>query len=107
MYLAPLNYDVAALATVAIRSLNLSFVLHGKQSPTAPLLQLMELNVLDQTDFAFFAWLFLIDWASMLEHFRRLASASVANRNAVAFAGDHGVLTVLTEYLPSLAQPSI
>ncbi|KAF0693778.1 Aste57867_15277 [Aphanomyces stellatus] len=86
--LEPLAVD----ATTAIRALNVQFMQYGMMTNGSPL-QLFRLNVLDanEVDFAFFAWIFLVDW-------------TLGFREAVSFQGDVGTLAVLTDYLDPLVQ---
>ncbi|OQR91523.1 hypothetical protein ACHHYP_04600 [Achlya hypogyna] len=83
----------ASAATAAVQALNIEFMFFTKVNSTAPL-TLLHTNVLDPGDpgFHFFGWTYLYDWV-------------VGNREAVAFQGDTGNLTILTDLeLPLLQQ---
>ncbi|KAF0720045.1 Aste57867_600 [Aphanomyces stellatus] len=85
---------LAVNATAAIQATNVEFMQFGLSNATAPL-ELYRVRVLDQAvlaDFAFFAWLFLVDWALGL-------------REAVSLQGDTGTIVLLTEYLDTFEQP--
>ncbi|KAF0688655.1 Aste57867_19725 [Aphanomyces stellatus] len=77
----------SANATRAIHTLNIEFMQYGIIDSTSPL-TLYHTNVLDpsQLEFAFFAWLYLVDWV-------------LGFREAVTFQGDVGSLNLLTDYL--------
>ncbi|KAF0684670.1 Aste57867_23390 [Aphanomyces stellatus] len=76
-----------AAANTAIVDLHVQLIQFGQLNATAPV-QLYQVNILDpsQVEFTFFAWNFLVDWAS-------------GAREAVALHGDRGALTVLTEHI--------
>ncbi|KAF0716895.1 Aste57867_2598 [Aphanomyces stellatus] len=89
-FLTPLVDDVNPLvfaANTAIRALNVEFLQFGQMDQTSPVV-LYRLNVLDpsQTEFTYFAWNFLVDWAR-------------GYREAVSFQGDVGTISLLTEIL--------
>ncbi|KAF0684941.1 Aste57867_23098 [Aphanomyces stellatus] len=91
-YMVPqLNDFSPYVATTAIQALKVEFVQFGQLDAISPL-QLYRINVLDPTEigFTYFAWNFLVEWA-------------LGYREAVAFEGDHGTLTVLTNFLTSVA----
>ncbi|KAF0695060.1 Aste57867_14098 [Aphanomyces stellatus] len=79
--------SVIEVATESIQSLNVSLVQFGQPYVYAPV-QLYQLNVLDptQVEFAYYAWLLLLDWV-------------FGFREAVTFAGDNGSISILTEIL--------
>ncbi|OQR95192.1 hypothetical protein ACHHYP_00224 [Achlya hypogyna] len=86
-------FESASAATAAVQALNIEFMIFTKVNSTAPL-TLLHTNVLDSGDpgFYFFGWTYLYDWV-------------VGNREAVAFQGDAGNLTILTDLeLPLLQQ---
>ncbi|KAF0684703.1 hypothetical protein As57867_023263, partial [Aphanomyces stellatus] len=74
-------------ATAAVQALNINLVQFGQLDAASPV-TLYRINVLDPTegDFAYFGWIFLMDWAR-------------GYREAVTLAGDSGTLTVLTDHL--------
>ncbi|KAF0695059.1 Aste57867_14097 [Aphanomyces stellatus] len=81
---------LTSAATTAVQALNVEFLQFGQQDPTSPVI-LYRINVLDptETDFAYFAWNFLIDW-------------TLGQREAVSFEGDIGSTILLTELFPAL-----
>ncbi|KAF0689970.1 Aste57867_18614 [Aphanomyces stellatus] len=81
--------SLVATASSAIRDAHVEFIQFGEFYVNV--LALYRIHVLDPTevDFAFFAWTFLIDWA-------------FGSREAITFDGDHGNVTVLSEFLTPL-----
>ncbi|KAF0693779.1 Aste57867_15278 [Aphanomyces stellatus] len=84
--------DASAMATRAIRGLNVTFTQFGMRDANASV-ALHQLNVLDptQVEFTFFAWVFLLDW-------------TIGKREAVSFEGDAGTMVILTDFLDATAE---
>ncbi|KAF0690293.1 Aste57867_18319 [Aphanomyces stellatus] len=84
--------QLALEANDAIYALNVQLLQYGQQDSTSPL-TLYQINILDPTqlEFKFYAWLFLVDWA-------------LGYREVIAFHGDHGSMSLITEYLFPLIQ---
>ncbi|KAF0686115.1 Aste57867_22080 [Aphanomyces stellatus] len=84
--------QAASRATIAIQSLNVEFIQYGKVD-TKSTLELYRIQVLDphEIDFAFFTWVFLVDWTMGL-------------REAISFQGDSGTMAILSEYLQPIHQ---
>ncbi|EQC26768.1 hypothetical protein SDRG_15418 [Saprolegnia diclina VS20] len=92
MQLPPTIAREAVQMQSRVQAMDISFLNFIKTSAIAPL-TLQRVNLLDATesDFGFFAWLFLYDWV-------------LGVREVVSFQGDNGVLTLLTDSQSPLSQ---
>ncbi|KDO28637.1 hypothetical protein SPRG_06492, partial [Saprolegnia parasitica CBS 223.65] len=79
-------------ATAEATERNISLMIYTHTEATAPL-SIQTLHLLDKTesDFHFFAWLFLYDWV-------------LGSREVISFVGDLGQMTLLSDHRPPLAQ---
>ncbi|EQC34277.1 hypothetical protein SDRG_08050 [Saprolegnia diclina VS20] len=76
-----------------VRALDISFLLFFRDNATTPVLQLQSRKLLDpsESNFEFFAWLYLYDWV-------------LGIREVISFQGDTASLTLITDYQPPLSQ---
>ncbi|EQC39981.1 hypothetical protein SDRG_02636 [Saprolegnia diclina VS20] len=94
-FVLPLPATVASSLTSAnadVRAMEIEFMIYTNVDATAPL-SIQRLNLLAPTesDFAFFAWLYLYDWV-------------LGNREVISFQGDVGNMTLLSDLATPLAQ---
>ncbi|EQC26747.1 hypothetical protein SDRG_15397 [Saprolegnia diclina VS20] len=94
-FMLPLPSTVASSLTSVnadVRAMEIEFMIYTNVNATAPL-SVQRINLLDATesDFAFFAWLYLYDWV-------------LGNREVISFQGDAGNMTLLSDFASPLAE---